>query len=119
MSDQRTLRWTEVVAFHAVQAGISTRDGKVRSILCNQSKEGEYADEIRGDTIFYRVTSSTSPSAVAALQRMVGEIEQVRVYEKLGVNQWIDHNYWIVADCAPEGDGLLFLLKRTTTPIGS
>ena len=119
MSDQRTLRWSEVVEFHAVQAGISTRDGKVRSILCNQSKEGEYADEIRGDTIFYRVTSSTNPSAVAALQRMVGGIEPVRVYEKLGVNQWVDHSYWIVADCAPEGEGLLFLLKRTTTPIGS
>jgi hypothetical protein len=119
MSEQRTLRWSEVVAFHAVQAGISTRDGKARSILCNQSKEGEYADEIRGDMIFYRVTSSTNPSAVAALRRMAGGSETVRVYEKLGVNQWVDHNYWIVADCAPEGEGLLFLLKRPTTPGGS
>lgn len=119
MSEQRTLRWSEVVGFHAVQAGISTRDGKVRSILCNQSKEGEYADEIRGDTIFYRVTSSTNPSAVAAMRRMAGGNEPIRVYEKLGVNQWIDHDYWIVADCAPEGDGLLFLLKRAEAPVGS
>ncbi len=119
MSEQRTLRWSEVVEFHAVQAGISTREGKVRSILCNQSKEGEYADEIRGEIMFYRVTASTNPSAVAALRKMAGGGEPVRVYEKLGVNRWLDHNYWIVADCAPEGDGLLFLLKKTTTPAGS
>jgi hypothetical protein len=50
---------------------------------------------------------------------MAGGSETVRVYEKLGVNQWVDHNYWIVADCAPEGEGLLFLLKKPTTPVGS
>ena len=116
MTDSGTLTWSEVAAFHAVQAGISTRNGKARSILCNQSKDGEYADEVRADTIFYRVTSSTNAASVEALKRMVGCGEPVRVYEKLGVNRWLDHSWWMVADCAPEGEGQLFLLKKSLRP---
>ena len=116
MDEPSTLTWSDVVAVHAVQAGISTKSGKARSILCNQSKDGEYADEVRGDTIFYRVTTSTNAACVAALKRMVGAVEPVRVYEKLGVNRWIDHRFWGVVDCAPEGEGLLFLLKKAPEP---
>jgi hypothetical protein len=112
MAEPVILTWSDVVAFHAVQAGISTRNGKVCSILCNQSKDGEYADEVRADAIFYRVTPSTNAASVEALKRMVGSGESVRVYEKLGVNRWLDHSSWLVADSAPEGDGLLFLLKK-------
>jgi hypothetical protein len=114
MTKQHTLTWHEVAAIHMVQAGISTKDGKVRSVLCNQSKEGEYADEIREDAIFYRVTRSTNAAGVAALTRMVGTGGRIHVFEKVGVNRWIDHNLWIVVDCAPEAEGTLFLLKPWT-----
>jgi hypothetical protein len=106
-----TMSWNEVVATHNAQSGISTKDGKVRSILCNQAKEG-YADEVRGDKIFYRVTSSTNPKSVTALRSMVGLSDKIRVFEKLGVNQWLDHGDWFVLDYAPEEGGEVFLFTR-------
>lgn len=107
-----TMSWNEVVAIHNAQSGISTKDGKVRSVLCNQAKEG-YADEVRDDTIFYRVTTSTNPKSVAALRDMVGLNQAIRVFEKRGVNQWLDHGQWFVHACAKEDEGEVFLLKTT------
>ena len=103
----QTLSWNEVVSMHKSQCGISTKDGRVRSVLCNQAKEG-YADELRNDAIFYRVTASTNPTSVATLRGMVGLNQSIRVFEKLGVNQWIDHGEWTVKDCAEEYDGEVF-----------
>ena len=77
-----TMSWNEVVAIHNAQSGISTKDGKVRSVLCNQAKEG-YADEVRGNAIFYRVTSSTNQKSVAALRGMAGLNQTIQVFEKL------------------------------------
>lgn len=108
----RLMTWNEVVEIHNAQSGISTKDGRVRSVLCNQSKEG-YADEIQGDRIFYRVTSSTNQKSVAALRGMAGLSHTIRVFEKLGVNQWRDHGDWFVHDCAPEEGGEVFLFTRT------
>jgi hypothetical protein len=106
-----TMSWNEVVAIHNAQTGISTKDGRVRSVLCNQSKDG-YADEVREDKIFYRVTSSTNPKSVATLRGMVGLNLTIRVFEKLGVNQWLDHGDWFVHDCADEDEGEVFLLTK-------
>jgi hypothetical protein len=107
-----TMSWNEVVAIHNAQCGISTKGGKVRSVLCNQAKEG-YADEVRSDAIFYRVTSSTNQTSVVALRGMAGLNETIRVFEKLGVNQWIDHGVWFVHDCAPEEGGEIFHFTKT------
>lgn len=107
-----TMSWNEVVAIHNAQSGISTKDGKVRSVLCNQAKEG-YADEVRNDAIFYRVTSNTSPKSVAALRDMAALNQTIRVFEKLRVNQWLDHGLWFVHAFAQEDDGEVFLLKTT------
>jgi hypothetical protein len=107
----QTVSWNEVVAIHNAQCGISTKDGKVRSVLCNQAKEG-YADEVRDDHIFYRVTSRTKQTAVAALRRMVGLDQTIQVFEKLGVNQWVDHGHWFVHDHAFEEGGEVFHLTR-------
>lgn len=107
-----TMSWNEVVAIHNAQSGISTKDGKVRSVLCNQSKEG-YADEVRDDAIFYRVTASTNPKSVAALRHMVGLNQAIRVFEKRGVNQWLDHGHWFVHAHAKEDEGEVFLFKTT------
>jgi hypothetical protein len=81
-------------------------------VLCNQAKEG-YADEVQGDKIFYRVTSSTNQKSVSALRGMVGLANTIRVFEKLGVNQWLDHGDWFVHDWAPEEGGEVFMLSRT------
>ncbi len=106
------LTWQQVVATHGSQAGISTRGGVVRSLLANQAKEGNYADEIRDDTIFYRVTAQTNPTSVRCLREMVGKGQAFHVFEKLGKNRWQDHGEWIAADSAEEPEGTVFLLKR-------
>ena len=84
------MSWNEVVAIYNGKSGISTKDGEGRSVVCNQAEEG-YADEVRGDAIFYRVTSSTNQKSVAALRGMAGLSQTIQVFEKLGVNQWVDH----------------------------
>ena len=84
------MSWNEVVAIYNAKSGISTKDGEGRSVVCNQAEEG-YADEVRGDAIFYRVTSSTNQKSVAALRGMAGLSQTIQVFEKLGVNQWVDH----------------------------
>ena len=106
--------WNDVLAIHRAQGGISFKDGKVRSLLANQSKEG-YADEIQSDKIFYRVSPATKKQSVALLKAMVGVADSLRVFEKLGVNQWRDHGTWTVADVAQEDDGLVFLLLRAAS----
>jgi len=106
------MSWNAVVAVHNAQCGISTKDGRVRSVLCNQAKEG-YADEVQDDRIFYRVTSSTNPKSVASLRGMVGLNHTIRVFEKLGVNQWLDHGEWYVHDCAPEEGGEVILFTKS------
>ena len=108
----QAMSWKEVVAIHNSQGGISTKNGEVRSVLCNQAKEG-YADEVRGESIFYRVTSSTNPKSVATLRGMAGLNQTIRVFEKLGVNQWVDHGNWFVHDCAPEEGGEVFHFTKT------
>lgn len=111
----QTMSWTEVAAIHRSQCGISTKAGKVRSVLCNQAKEG-YADEVRKDTIFYRVTASTNRKSVAILRGMVGLCQAIRVFEKHGVNKWLDHGEWTVKDCATEDEGEVFLLVPYNVP---
>lgn len=106
------MSWYEVVAIHNTQSGISTKDGMVRSVLCNQAKE-HYADEVREDSIFYRVTSNTNAKSVAALRGIVELDHAIRVFEKLGVNQWVDHGHWFVHAFAQEDEGEVFLFKTT------
>jgi hypothetical protein len=112
MAEQTEITWQEVVATHGSQAGISTKGGVVRSLLANQAKEGSYADEIREDTVFYRVTERTNSTSVQCLRGMVGTGRHIHVFEKLGKNRWRDHGEWIAVDVAIEGEGTLFLLKR-------
>lgn len=102
--------WDQVLPVHRSQSGISTRDGKVISLLCNQSKSGPYADEVYDDKIIYRVTTATLRQNVDALKRMVGDPSAVTVFEKLGKNRWRDLGLWCVAQLAEEEDCVLFLL---------
>lgn len=112
MAEQPEITWKEVVATHGSQAGIAAKGGVVRSLLANQAKEGSYADEIREDTIFYRVTDRTNSASVQCLRGMVGTGRLIHVFEKLGKNRWRDHGEWVAVDSADEAEGTLFLLKR-------
>ena len=106
-----SMTWSEVVAIHNSQSGISTNGGIVRSVLCNQAKES-YADEIRSDAVFYRVTTKTNPVGVQALRGMVGAEKAIRVFEKIRVNHWWDHGKWFVHAHAEEADGSVFFFRR-------
>ena len=106
-----TLTWSQVVPVHGSQSGIATRAAKAHSLLCNQAKEG-YADEVLDDKIFYRVTSSTNPRSVAALRAADGSEDRLRVFEKIGVNRWVDRGEWRAANVAEEGEGTVLLLLR-------
>jgi hypothetical protein len=118
-AESTPLTWTEVVAVHRSQSGISTHNGTVRSLLCNQSKEGPYADEVREHQIFYRVTTSTNKTSVSALRNMKNSGLTFRVFEKLAKNCWRDHGHWRVSDVAEEPEGTLFLLTRLQdSPLG-
>lgn len=107
-----SMTWREVVAIHNSQSGISSKGGVVRSVLCNQAKES-YADEIRSDAVFYRVTAKTNPVGVQSLRGMVGMDKAIRVFEKLSVNHWWDHGEWFAHAHAAEGDGWVFLFQRS------
>lgn len=87
------------------------RASKAHSLLCNQAKDG-YADEVLEDKIFYRVTASTNPRSVSSSRAAVGSKDRLRVFEKIGVNRWIDHGEWVAANVAEEGVGAVFLLAR-------
>ena len=108
------LVWKTVYQFHKSVSGIATKGGEVFSLLCNQNKAGEYADEVFPDRLHYRVTSQTQKGVVEALKSAVGSGKPVRVFEKVGVNRWKDLSNWVIAQAEPESDGLLFLLKRPT-----
>lgn len=114
MSDVQAavLDWKTVYEFHRSLSGIATKGGRVFSLLCNQNKAGEYADEVHSDRLLYRVTSQTQPRVVEALRNEVGSTNTVRVFEKVGVNRWIDLSDWVIVQTEPEADGWLFLLKR-------
>ena len=106
------ISWNEVVPLHRSQGGISTRDGKVISLLCNQSKSGPYADEVYEDKIIYSVTKATLRQGVDAMKRMVGDASPVIVFEKLGKNRWRALGEWQVCEAAEQDDEcLLFLLR--------
>jgi hypothetical protein len=106
------LDWKTVYQFHKSLSGIATKGGEVFSLLCNQNKAGEYADEVFPDRLLYRVTSQTQQRVVSALRDAVGTGKPVRVFEKVGVNRWKDLANWVIVEVEPESDGWLFLLKR-------
>jgi hypothetical protein len=111
-ADIEVLTWSQVIPIHRCQSGIATLQGRVTSLLCNQSKDGAYADEVREKQIFYRVTNNTNPRSVASLKLMAGNGHEVHVFEKLGVNKWRNLGMWRVARFEPEGEGTVFLLER-------
>ncbi len=108
------LTWEDVNETHRAWTGIYATGGQVISLLCNQSKAGAYSDQVCEDRILYRVTRRTLPAGARALTNMVGSTTPVRVFEKLGVNQWKDLGPWLVDDVREEVNGLVFVLRTRT-----
>ena len=90
----KELTWDQVVDVHRSWNGISTEGGMARSLLCNQHKDGQYGDCFREDGLTYFVGTTTQATEVRALIRAVEAGKAVRVFEKLGVNRWVDHGNW-------------------------
>jgi hypothetical protein len=110
------MTWSEVQGVHRTQKGIYMREGSVISLLCNQTKDAKYADEVHDDMIKYRVTSSTPQVGVRSLEAMVGCGQTLHVFEKLGVNQWFDHGLWCVAESHQQDMWTkTFVLRRPRT----
>jgi hypothetical protein len=108
------LTWEDVNETHRAWTGIYASGGQVISLLCNQSKNGSYSDQVFEDRIHYLVTRKTLPAGARALTNMVGSSTPVRVFEKLGVNQWKDLGLWLVDDVREEHSSLAFILRPGT-----
>lgn len=100
------LDWEKVVAVHGTVTGISVREGRATSILCNPGKTGRYPDRVGADRITYFVNGDTPQRGITALLKIVGTSEPVRVFEKVGVNRWRDLGIWIATEVGdPTHDG--------------
>ncbi|MFH1465622.1 MAG: hypothetical protein ABIO70_14645 [Pseudomonadota bacterium] len=86
--------WNEVEEVHRTVAGIAVRDGRVWSLLCNQQKGGKYPDKIEGNRLSYHVGRYTQRHGKDALQSLVNQPHDVRVFEKLESNRWVDRGLW-------------------------
>lgn len=82
------LKWKDVLKKHKVVAGISTKDGLVRSLLCNPGSDQLYPNEIKEHTITYYVGVSTQTYGIKALFRSFEEGNSFSVFEKMGINKW-------------------------------
>lgn len=105
------LTWQEVIKTHKSWSGISASAGTVKSLLCNQHKDGGYSDVVLADRIEYRVTATTLPADVRALVSTVGQQCPIRVFEKLGVNKWSDLGNWFVVDVQRTDNAITFILR--------
>lgn len=108
--------WNEVAAIHGTVAGIATKAGRCVSLLCNQMKEGKYPDIIDGDRLTYHIGRRTQRNGVEALYLLQREPADVRVFEKVGSNQWRDLGYWRFHSVGPKtSDGTVpFHFVRVT-----
>lgn len=82
------LKWEDVVKKHKVIAGISAKDGLVRSLLCNPGSDQLYPNEIKEKTITYYVGVNTQTYGIKALFKSLEEGNAFPVFKKLGVNKW-------------------------------
>jgi len=82
------LAWGDVLKHHKVVSGISTKDGLVRSLLCNPGSDQLYPNQIKKNTITYYVGMDTQTFGITALFNSLEKGNNFPVFEKLAVNQW-------------------------------
>ena len=114
----KLLTWNEVIDVHRSWNGISIDGGAARSILCNQHKDSAYGDCFQDDRLTYYVGPTTQSREVQALVRAFEFKKAVRVYEKVAVNQWLDHGHWLgVSVGEPNEAGFTaFKLRKVASP---
>ena len=94
----KILAWANVIKIHKVVSGISTKDGLVRSLLCNPGSDQLYPNLIKGNTITYYIGMDTQTVGIKALFNSLEKGNAFPVFEKLAVNQWKElGNYKIEA----------------------
>lgn len=107
------ITWNEVAKTHCTWRGVSVKEGRVVSLLCNQHKDGEYCDAVFEDRIEYAMPSTSHSGTRKALEGMVGSGLRLHVFEKLGKNAWRALGEWIVTASAPiDSETTIFELKR-------
>lgn len=84
----KVLAWADVLKTHKVVSGISTKEGLVRSLLCNPGSDQLYPNQIKKNSITYYVGMDTQTFGIKALFRSLEEGNKFPVYEKLAINQW-------------------------------
>lgn len=94
------LDWNAVVKVHRTQAGIrAPRGGSEASIICNTGAHGSYPDRFVGPDVLHYVGRGLEGDQALdrdneSLRLAVERGLQVRVFEQLGKNQYLDHGMW-------------------------
>lgn len=96
------MTWTEVAAIHRSWAGIAVVNGVPASILCNAQKAGPFPDVISEGRLVYYVNGPSKTHGAQRLLASVGSGSSVRVFQKLGMNDWRDLGAWTPASSENE-----------------
>jgi hypothetical protein len=94
------LSWNDVVKIHRTQAGIrAPRGGTEASIICNTGPHGPYPDRFLGPNVLHYVGRGFDGDQALdgdneSLRQAVERGIEVRVFEQLGKNRYLDHGLW-------------------------
>ena len=93
--------------------GLSVRDGQIASMLCNQQKSGPYPDRIDGDQLTYFMGPRSGPYRIERMIEIARHSGEIRVFEKLGVNRWLDQGTWAFERVEKNhGEMVAFIFRR-------
>lgn len=110
------LPWSEVAKTHQTWKGVYTRGGLTVSLLCNPHEHGTHGDDVWDDALTYRVSHERHKADANSLKRTMEFRKLVRVFEKIGRNQWVDRALWTVESFEEDADGTRFFLRKAPGP---
>lgn len=84
----KILSWSDVAKTHRTNAGISTKDGLVKSLLCNFRTDQLYPNTIKNGEINYCVGPQTQTHGINALFGALEKGNAFPIFEKVAVNNW-------------------------------
>ena len=106
------LSWKDVVSTHQTIAGISVKNGLPISILVNQRKDGIYSDQVKDTELIYVLTKDTQQRGITALLSIIGKPYEVRAFEKIDKNKWLDLGNWKAEDVIQGKDDIRIRFMR-------
>ena len=104
------LKWADVAKIHQTWKGVYSRGGFAISLLCNPHDHGRHGDDSTEAMIAYRVPRRSHAADANALISTMKACRTVRVFEKLGTNQWLDRGDWRLEDYSDEDMAYCFRL---------